>query len=363
MRLLLFLLAGYLFSCKGQVVSKETESTTDFKQKYSFSKPKYEEIPLDLLKETFVPYYIGEGKYTISNFKGEALTTRTWDEITPIKEGFFWGRTDSTYNLYLLPDIEVLGISVHFKYRSCVDVSCLRSLYGDEIPKGLTKTFDKLSSRKTFEDDGKYGVKNSRGEVIVPAEYDKYPVHRAGINAILLRKNNLYGIMDTLGGWLLPLEQRKIKLIDFRESQHIYGDSKRTIKMIFELMDGKQKFIFDDKLELRGETPEKHFVGFDSYDIESATRSSNIRCDTAQWSKEPLDEFTVLRSDENNFVFDSEGNFVTAIGGRYDYNFRFTGSMIRLDNSEGYYKAPIGRFVIHGRPIYVRLTDGYIYSD
>ncbi len=100
--LLLLLILISIYSC-AQNKTNNKISPSEINKKYNFKPLSYTPIPEGLKEELLIPFY-KNGKYYFSNYEGEIIDQQAWSDIRFIKHQFFWGKKDTSWYLYRLPD-------------------------------------------------------------------------------------------------------------------------------------------------------------------------------------------------------------------------------------------------------------------
>lgn len=170
----------------------------------------YDEISADFLGRIIVKK---NGKYGLINLQGKTLIPLIYDEIPEklgqdlylVKLNGFFGAVDINNKIILEPIYERINksFSSHLFIRkdnkwgaySIDDSTFIETKYYD-----ISTIYDNFFLVHDF--NGKKGIIDITGKIIIPIEYDYLEVYldkEEGIETYIAEKNNKYGLLDTKG--------------------------------------------------------------------------------------------------------------------------------------------------------------------
>jgi hypothetical protein len=396
--ILFFLTVAIIIQSCGQDQPAKVDKLTpeELKAKYDFKPVAVTEIPEALKQQLYIPF-LDNGHYYLTDYDGNRITSKQWDEIILGQYNFYWARNKDTYWLYTFPENLVVDYGFKFTlpqvrellyfvkveketrdsffYYVSIDntqIEMVSSENGNssseiedvayrEVNKPIKHYFSvenprKKSVRSTGKSpvfyekaDNKYALIDSSGNRLTEPVFTHTPMIYERIQWVVVRQGNKYGVLDFNNNWIFPLEARKIS------KTYVIGRHGYT----FELREKGYSCKFNEKLELLLEKP---FVFIKKSDFEWEKVPEDIR-PPLEKVKRPLvyQEYYVMSANGYGHVFTAEGKYISSHKGKYDENVSLNG-LPKLRKYQNEF-TPIGKFTEAGIDYYVRLSDGFEYRE
>jgi hypothetical protein len=159
----------------------------------------------------------------------ETVWKKEWKDtkLIPCRENGKWGFRDKATNKFVVPPT----------YDDCIQFQC-KCVYWEEWSKDYGYYISKKPQKIDYwsiksADNGKWGVVNENGQLIIPAEYDKIGNEMFAdpyLQLFKVSKNGKYGLLNEHGKMILPFEYDDFQYYIERESGIRYVSAQRNGK-------------------------------------------------------------------------------------------------------------------------------------